>query len=771
MNLAANLRAEAREADERRVLVLAGDADATRERAADALDGADVAATDATLIGQGDWLDCQRIEPRAARTLLGETRQAVVVDCHDECRPNALGAAVGAVDGGGLLVLLAPPLARWPNIRDDFDATLAVPPFERDQVISYFRRRLVWTLRQHRGVALVEVDDGGAGTGEFGQSGVAEGCDSEGCTEGDEILRDGHVEPAPRLPRHDPTPPADAAFPRPAYEACLTADQADAVAALEALRESGRAVVVESDRGRGKSSAAGLAAAALALEGTDVLVTAPAYRNAAAVFERAEALLTDIGELAGRDRPEDPRVVATETGRVRFAAADEARTLPEDPDVVIVDEAAALPVRVLAAFLDAPAVAFATTVHGYEGAGRGFAVRFRDRLAESDFEVTEIALADPIRYAPGDPVEVWAARALCLGASPAVEPLVADATPKTTAYRRFSSADLLDDEHALREVFGLLVLAHYRTEPNDLARLLDAPNVTTRALLYDGHVVAVALLAREGGLSEERRARMYAGERVTGNMLPDVLTSQLRDEDAGAPVGQRVLRLAVHPAARRRGLGSRLLADVRAEFANRVDWLGVGYGMTSGLVDFWRTNGFATVHLSTTRNETSGEHSAIMLDPLSDPGADLLERHTDWCLERLPAMLGDPLSDLDPDVVRAALRSIDGEPAFDLSRWEWRIVAGLTAGAAIFDTAPRPFRRLALHHLVAPARDARDTISAREERLLVEKALQARSWGTVADDLGYHSHSTCMRAFGDVVGALVDAYGTAFARDERRRLE
>jgi len=93
---------------------------------------------------------------------------------------------------------------------------------------------------------------------------------------------------------------------------------------------------------------------------------------------------------------------------------------------------------------------------------------------------------------------VWAFRALLLDARPPVEPLVDDATPESVDYRRLEAAEALADERLLREAFGLLVLAHYRTEPNDLARLLDAPNLEARALTHDGHVVSVALLAREG---------------------------------------------------------------------------------------------------------------------------------------------------------------------------------------------------------------------------------------------------------------------------------
>jgi tRNA(Met) cytidine acetyltransferase len=378
--------------------------------------------------------------------------------------------------------------------------------------------------------------------------------------------------------------------------------------------------------------------------------------------------------------------------------------------------------------------------------------------------VTETRLDDPVRYAGGDPVEVWAFRALMLDARPPVDEVVADATPESVTYRALNAEELLSDDHLLREAFGLLVLAHYRTEPNDLARLLDAPNLSVRALCHDGRVVSVALLAREGGLPSDRRREMYDGARVRGNMVPDVLTSQLRDEDAGAPVGRRVVRIATHHAVRSRGLGSRLLDEVRDEF-DSLDYLSVGYGATPGLVDFWRANGFAAVHLSTTRNDESGEYSAVMLDPLSDTGRDLHDRHAAWFVRRIGGVLSDTLSDADIDVVRAVLRSADATPEVSLSPYEWRIVVDAAVGPGLFSVSPDPFRRLAVQHLVERAA----ALSAREERLLVAGVLQARDWSTVAAALDFPSERQCMRALGDAYEPLVAAYGDETALAERER--
>ncbi|WP_058366078.1 tRNA(Met) cytidine acetyltransferase TmcA [Haloparvum sedimenti] len=771
-DLAADLRAEAERSNERRVLVLAGAREAGIDAAFDAVAGAEIADDATTVVSTREGFRFDRVAPRSAGSLLGSTRKAVILDCHDYFAPNALGRVVGAVDGGGLLVLLTPPLDEWPAVRDDFDETLAVPPFQVDDVTGRFRERFVDTLRQHSGIGVVDVDAAPP-----------------------TVERDGRTDPPERATGRDRlaadrAAPTNTAFPAAAYEACLTADQGRALRAFERLRTPGSAVVVESDRGRGKSSAAGLAAGSLAAEGRDVLVTAPAFRNAAEVFERARTLVDALGERAGgggveddeRATADDRRIETQAGGVVRFAspatAADlvagevggSGATAPGDvPDAVIVDEAAAVPVRLLTRLLAARAVAFCTTVHGYEGAGRGFSVRFTERLMASDLTVTERRLEEPIRYARGDPVEGWAFRALMLDARPAVDAAVADATPEDAEYRTLDADDLLADEHLLGEAFGLLVLAHYRTEPNDLARLLDAPNLSVRALLFEGHVVAVDLLAREGDLPADLRASMYEGSRVRGNMVPDVLTSQLRDEDAGETRGLRTMRIATHPALRDSGFGSRLLEAVHDEFAPEMDYFGVGYGATPRLLRFWRRAGYRTVHVSTTRNDASGEYSAVMVRPESPAGEALLDRHAAALRDRLRDSLSDAHRDLDPDVGRAALRACPADPELSLSARDWRGVVGASYGPGMYDAAVGAFRDLALAHLLDREAVREGDLSPREERLLVSKVLQGHAWDVVADRLDYVSTGQCMRALGDAAKPLVDRYGDETAHAERDR--
>jgi len=64
----------------------------------------------------------------------------------------------------------------------------------------------------------------------------------------------------------------------------------------------------------------------------------------------------------------------------------------------------------------------------------------------------------------------------------------------------------------------------------------------------------------------------------------------------------------------------------------------------------------------------------------------------------------------------------------------------------------------------------RDTLTPDQERLLIRKALQHRTWATVADGLHYRSPTECKRALSTAVRALIETYGDEFAHAELERL-
>jgi len=60
-----------------------------------------------------------------------------------------------------------------------------------------------------------------------------------------------------------------------------------------------------------------------------------------------------------------------------------------------------------------------------------------------------------------------------LDAAPAPDPILTAASPASSTFACVDRDALAGDEPRLRELFGLLVLAHYQTRPADLRHLLD----------------------------------------------------------------------------------------------------------------------------------------------------------------------------------------------------------------------------------------------------------------------------------------------------------
>jgi len=60
----------------------------------------------------------------------------------------------------------------------------------------------------------------------------------------------------------------------------------------------------------------------------------------------------------------------------------------------------------------------------------------------------------------------------------------------------------------------------------------------------------------------------------------------------------------------------------------RLNWIGVSYGLTAPLHKFWKRAGFVPLYIRQTTNEITGEHSCIMLKDIS--GGDVGVSRADW---------------------------------------------------------------------------------------------------------------------------------------------
>jgi tRNA(Met) cytidine acetyltransferase len=475
------------------------------------------------------------------------------------------------------------------------------------------------------------------------------------------------------------------------------------------------------DRGRGKSSALGLALRELVADGRRVVVTAPRKDAAVEVFRHTGAAVAFV----------EPAVLAD---------ADDGSGV----DVVVVDEAAQLPVPLLRALVarhPRAHLALATTTHGYEGTGRGFVVRF---LAALD-DVETLRLAVPIRWDEGDPVERAVNDALLLNVDIDDDVTVPARLP---APRVLERARLADDERLLRSLFGLLVHAHYRTTPGDLQRLLDAPNLAVHAVVDGDRVLGATLVAREGSLPAELSASLSHGRgRIRGHALADTLVTHAARPDAGVLRMFRSMRIAVHPAVRRRHVARALVAHVHATYA--ADLFGTVFGATPEVLRFRRDAGYVVVRVGATRGARSGEPSVVMLRGVTRQGHALVRDLREDLARDLPLqlrLLGADGAPVDDELARALGEGLQDPVPLDDDAVETRVQRYLD-GPQTFEAAAWALTRFVASVDLAVLDD--------HERALVQgRVLQAQSWDAVAHAAGYATTAAAMRALRPAIASL-----------------
>lgn len=581
---------------------------------------------------------------------LGTTYQALIMDLINSLRPLDIGRLVGVVEGGGIIVLLAPKWSEWHDRKNLFQMSLTVPqhPEPRKIFVKWFKD----VTLNSPGVFIYDID-------------------------ADEIIKMDSIN-LKTSGRKEIKLPTESKFPVELYKLALTQDQVEAVKILENFIDPPKkpfkriTAIYIADRGRGKSCAIGIGLAGLINALLDVknririAVTAPSLSNVQSLMLLAMRALDAIG-LKYKRFERNGMVYEIRGDRFSIEYWEPAVIPKLDVDIAVVDEAAGIPVPLLHKIWNKfKRTIFATTIHGYEGAGRGFSIRFLKRIKEDkETKLMLFEMEEPIRYASNDPIEKWQFRALLLDAEP--DELTEDdmklIEEKRFVYLKLQPESLftLENEKILKSLFGIYVLAHYRNEPDDLAMMADAPHHSIRALaLENGKIVAAAQLAEEGPISDEYIDSLLRGGKIPGNIIPDRLLKHGRIREIGSGKGWRIVRIAVHPNAQGRGIGSFLLNELVKEASERgYDWIGSGFGATGELLNFWIKNGFIPLHISPDRNPVSAEYTVLVLKPLNDKWQRIVEILHREFVEKLIESMHDTYRDLEVDVAWQLLNTFN----------------------------------------------------------------------------------------------------------------
>ena len=380
-------------------------------------------------------------------------------------------------------------------------------------------------------------------------------------------------------------------------------------------------LIVTAKRGRGKSALAGLFAKQQVAQNQPVILTAP-NKSAVNIFNAfAEAEIT-------------------------FMSPDElSQNLSEAPQQfanhwLFVDEAAMIPLDILFRLTKAfKRVVLTTTIHSYEGTGRGFLLKF---MAKTDRTLRHFELFTPLRWQADDKLEAFIDDLLLCDCE--------DRLPQPPY--DVALAELIQISHCKRiphdqieSVYGLLTLAHYRTSPLDLRRLLDAPQQQFYLAQAHDALLGCVWAVPEGGMADNNTliCQIRRGERrPRGNLVAQMLCFQAGLEEACALRSLRISRIAVQPNWQQQGLGQRLIAQMKQQQIKQqsaVDFLSVSFGYTPELLAFWQKCGFVLVHFSESKEASSGCYSVVALCPLSEEGRAFVQQAEKQFQRNLPLSL------------------------------------------------------------------------------------------------------------------------------------
>ncbi|KAK7858864.1 rna cytidine acetyltransferase 1 [Quercus suber] len=494
--------------------------------------------------------------------ILGNTFGMCILQDFEALTPNLLARTIETVEGGGLIVLLLRSLSSLTNLYTMFmDVHDRFRTESHSEAAGRFNERFLLSLASCK--ACVVMDDElnilpiSSHIRSITPVPVKE--DSEGLSEAEKDLKNLKEQLIDDFPVG------------PLIRKCCTLDQGKAVVTfLDAVLDKTlrSTVALLAARGRGKSAALGLAIAGAIAAGNN-----PEFKKATVRIN----------------------IYKQHRQTIQYIQPHEHEKLSQ-VELLVVDEAAAIPLPVVKALLGPYLVFLSSTVNGYEGTGRSLSLKLLQQLEEQSRESAKtvegslsgrlfkkIELSESIRYASGDPIESWLHALLCLDVTSSI-PHISRIPPPSECDLYYVNRDTLFSYHRESELFlqrmmALYVASHYKNSPNDLQLMADAPAHHLFVLLGPvdesknqlPDILCVIQVCLEGQISRKSAIRSLSdGYQPSGDQIPWKFCEQFQDTVFPGLSGARIVRIATHPGVMRSGYGSQAVELLARYFEGQL---------------------------------------------------------------------------------------------------------------------------------------------------------------------------------------------------------
>lgn len=554
--------------------------------------------------------------------ILGNTYGMCILQDFEAITPNLLARTIETVEGGGLVLLL---LKGMTSLKQLFVLSMDIHSRYRTEahndVIARFNERFILSLGSCQSCLVVDDElnvlpiSGGKNVKPLPPPDPDKEGKSESQKELERIKESlANTQPVGSL-----------------VTLARTVDQAKALLTfVDAIAEKTlrSTVTLTAARGRGKSAAMGVAVAAAIAHGySNIFITSPSPENLKTffdfLFKGFDALNyidhADYSIIQSTNPDYNKAIVRVNVHRqhrqtIQYIQPQDAHVLGQ-AELVVIDEAAAIPLPLVRKLMGPYLVFMASTINGYEGTGRSLSLKLIQQLREQSRtpatfngadgksdkstkhgeeshsgsrSLREITLSEPIRYAAGDAVEQWLNKLLCLDATLPRTKLNLQGCPHPSQCQLLHiNRDTLFSFHPVSEKFlqqmmALYVAGHYKNSPNDLQLMSDAPAHQLFVLVPPvdensnrlPEPLCVIQLALEGRISKQSVLNSLSrGQRAGGDLIPWIVSQQFQDENFAGLSGARIVRIATNPDYISMGYGSKALSLLIDFFDSKFTYL------------------------------------------------------------------------------------------------------------------------------------------------------------------------------------------------------